>query len=297
MIEIRNVTKNFGDVKAVSSLSISIQTGIVGLVGENGAGKSTLFRLISDVLTPDEGEILIDGEKNTLPNIKKNLFFLPDDPYVPLRYTINDVLSFYEIFYDIDLEQCNQLIDQLTLPRNRRVADFSKGMKRQLFIAIALSVNCQYLLLDEAFDGIDPITLETVKKGLINQSITHGKTIIIASHNIDSLTRLADRIILLYKGKLSESKDVNDLGNSLVKYQLIAPTQISINDLRNLGIDVVSLNIVGSITNIVVVDKQENEAIIREHYTPTLFEKIPLDQNELVTMELLLARSKNANEQ
>ena len=97
MIEIKNLVKTFGSVRAVDDLSITINSGINGLIGENGAGKSTLLRLISDVYQPDSGEIIIDGIRNNDISAKKEVFFLPDNPYAPHNSAVMQTFEFYSI--------------------------------------------------------------------------------------------------------------------------------------------------------------------------------------------------------
>lgn len=293
MIEIKNLTKRFNNLTAVSSLSINFEKGITGLIGENGAGKSTLFRLIADVLIPDEGGIKIDSLSNSDPIAKADLFFLPDDPYVQYQYNIDQILSFYETFYELDREKCNRLIDDLSLPRNRRVLDFSKGMRRQLFLAIALSVKAHYLLLDEAFDGVDLLTLEIIKHELIKASIDEEKTIIIASHNIESITQLVDRVVLLYKGKLAQEKEAQDMGQNFVKYQILSSLPVVKEAIEKEGFEVISVKNTGSINTIVLVEKEGIEDMLNNFFKPSLLEKIPLDQSELVSMEMLLAKQRS----
>ncbi|MCR4697885.1 MAG: ABC transporter ATP-binding protein [Bacilli bacterium] len=292
MLEINSLSKSFADVKAVSSLTLNIKPGINGLVGENGAGKSTLLRIISGVIRADEGDVKIDEYPCESKEAKAKVFFLPDDPYAPRRYNIKQVVDFYSNFYDINLSKFNNILSRLELPENKRVTDFSKGMKRQLFLALAMSIKCDYLLLDEAFDGIDPVTLDLIKQELIRLTEDENKTIVIASHNIESLTQLADHFILLYKGKLSTQEEISDIGNDLVKYQILTKHTLTEQSLISCGIDVVSLKKVGSLYNIVALNDEEIEHKLVDLYQPSLLEKIPLDQDEIVTMEMLLARKK-----
>ena len=102
MIEIKNLTKVFDSVVASNRLTLTIDKGIYGLVGENGAGKSTLFRLISNVIHQDAGEILIDGIPNTEKEAKEKIFFLPDNPYIKPFQPIPAIINFYKSFYEID---------------------------------------------------------------------------------------------------------------------------------------------------------------------------------------------------
>ena len=170
MIEIRELTKTFGDVKAVNNITLSIHTGVNGLVGENGAGKSTLLRVISDIYNKDNGEILIDDLPYNDLASKKNLFFLSDTPYFPSSGTAKQTFDFYATLFDLDKEAYEKLLEKLSLPMNRKLSTFSKGMRRQIFLAIALSAKAKYILLDEAFDGLDPVVLDTIKQEIIKNA-------------------------------------------------------------------------------------------------------------------------------
>lgn len=290
MIEIKNLVKTFGSVRAVDDLSISINSGINGLIGENGAGKSTLLRLISDVYQADSGEIIIDGVPNYKVMAKKDVFFLPDNPYAPHNMAVSQVFEFYSTLFDLDKEKFMAIMDRLSLPTDRKVSTYSKGMRRQLFIAIALSSNAKYALLDEAFDGLDPLVLATVREEIIKDA--DRKVYIVSSHNISSLERLCDSFILLSKGRVGKNGDVEHLGENFVKYQILVKGALEQKDLEALSYRVLSFKKVGSICNVVFHDKID-ESIIRNKMDVILLEKIAIDPDELIALEMLDARKEN----
>lgn len=290
MISIVGLTKTFGEVKAVDNLSIAINDGVYGLIGQNGAGKSTLLRLISGVLQQDEGKILVNLHPSNTKEAKETLFFLPDDPYAPNKSNIAGVYAFYDAYYEMDKEHFEKLIDTFELPRNKRVNTFSKGMKRQLFLAIAFSVKCENLLLDEAFDGLDPLVLETVREEILEKR-NLGKTVLISSHNLSSLEKIADKFIVLYKGHVSKEGQSEDIGEEMVKYQALFKEDVSSKDLEALGYYVISFKKVGSITNFVLKGDKDVDAII-DKYKPPLIENIPLDPEEILALEMALAKKE-----
>lgn len=290
MIEIKNLVKTFGSVRAVDDLSITINSGINGLIGENGAGKSTLLRLISDVYQPDSGEIIIDGIKNNDISAKKEVFFLPDNPYAPHNSAVMQTFEFYSTLFDLDKDKFMEIMNKLSLPIDRKVSTYSKGMRRQLFIAIALSSNAKYALLDEAFDGLDPLVLATVREEIIKDA--DKKTYIVSSHNISSLERLCDSFILLSKGRVGKNGDVEHLGENFVKYQILVKGQLEQKDLEALSYRVLSFKKVGSLCN-VVFRGEIDESIIRNKMDVILLEKIAIDPDELIALEMLDARKEN----
>ena len=289
MIEIRNLTKKFPGVIAVNNLSLDIHPGINGLVGENGAGKSTLLRLISGVFNEDEGTIFIDGKDHNQKEAKSNLFFLCDDPYCPNGATVKEIVTLYSSLSDLDEDKFYSLLNQLGLPKDRRVSTFSKGMKRQLFLCLSLAMKAEYILLDEAFDGLDPIVQDVVKQDIIDNS--SSKTFLISSHNLSSLERLCDNFILLSKGRFTKGGGVEDLGRNFKKYQIIFKEKISESDLLDKGIKVVSYKQIGSISYL-VTEGEDDEQIIKDVFDPTLIENVAIDNEEIIRLEMIVGRKE-----
>ena len=293
MIEIKNLTKKFGNKTAISNLTIDIDKGLIGLVGHNGAGKSTLFRLISGVYQPTEGEILIDGNASTTKAAKEKIFFLPDDPYAPAGADIKETFNFYNTFYDIDIAKFNSLIKAFNLPWDKKVRVFSKGMRRLLFIALTLSVNCEILLMDEAFDGLDPVVLETVKYHIL-KIYEENRTIVLSSHNVSALEKLVDKFIVIHEGRLSGDGSLDFLGETFEKYQALFNKECSEETLKNHGLKIISYRKMGSIYNFVIVNQNRDDvAGLLADLEPTLLENIPIDANEIILLQMLSARKED----
>ena len=290
MISIKNLTKTFGSVKAVNDLTIDIYPGINGLIGENGAGKSTLLRLISDVYQQDNGEITVDELSNKDISVKNNIFYLSDNPYAPHSMNVEQVYDLYATLFDLDRNTFEGIMKKLKLPFDRKVSTFSKGMRRQFFIAIALSAKAEYVLLDEAFDGLDPLVLDVIKQEIIKEA--DHKTYIISSHNISSLERLCDNFILLSKGRCKKNSDMEHLGENFVKYQILTKEEIKEEDLQAVAIRTLTFKKLGSIYNIVTYGAID-EVKLKEKYHVILCERIPIDPDELIALEMLNARKDN----
>ena len=290
MISIKNLTKTFGPVKAVNDLTIDIYPGINGLIGENGAGKSTLLRLISDVYQQDNGEITVDELSNKDISVKNNIFYLSDNPYAPHSMNVEQVYDLYATLFDLDRNTFEGIMKKLKLPFDRKVSTFSKGMRRQFFIAIALSAKAEYVLLDEAFDGLDPLVLDVIKQEIIKEA--DHKTYIISSHNISSLERLCDNFILLSKGRCKKNSDMEHLGENFVKYQILTKEEIKEEDLQAVAIRTLTFKKLGSIYNIVTYGAID-EVKLKEKYHVILCERIPIDPDELIALEMLNARKDN----
>ena len=293
MINIKNLTKIFSpDVIAVNNLTINVKQGVNGLVGENGAGKSTLMRLIADVYDIDQGQILIDGVSHTDKEAKNNLFYLSDSPYFNKNSTAYETAVLYSSLFEMDLDKYTSLFNKLSLPLNRKISTFSKGMRRQMFLCIALSMKAKYLLLDEAFDGLDPLIQEIVKEEI--NILAKEKTIVLSSHNLASLQGLCNNFIILSKGKFKKEGSAQDLGKQYTKYQILFNTSVREEDLKNIGVNVISFKQIGSIVHI-VIDSESDAEIIKEKYNPQIIEKISLENDEIIALQILLSK-KGDNE-
>ena len=291
MIRIERVSKNFDSIRALDGLDVVFPSGVTGLVGQNGAGKSTLLRAISSIYRIDEGAIYIDDFPAGSKQGKERVFFLSDNPFCPSGADSDGVYEFYDSLFEIDREKFDRLFALFGLPKKQAVATFSKGMKRQLFIAIALSVKAENLLLDEAFDGLDPLVVDAIK-GEIVQEASEGKTIVISSHNILALQHLADRFVILNKGKLAKEGENEEIGQEFVKFQAAFKTPISEQNIADLGYKVVSFRNIGSVSHFVLLSNGDAKTRIEEELKPLFIETVPLEPEEVIALEMLSARKE-----
>jgi ABC-2 type transport system ATP-binding protein len=209
MIKIENLTHSLGENTVLEGLDLNISDGtILGLVGINGAGKSTLLRLMAGVYKADKGSITYDGESPEKEKTRERIFFLPDDPYFTGQATMKSVLKMYKTFYKIDLGFYEKFIKEFALDENKPLRTFSKGMRRQAYIAIALAIRPKYLLLDEAFDGLDPLARHRVKSELIRMVEDDGATVVISSHSLRELEDFCDSFAVIDGKRVSSSGDI-----------------------------------------------------------------------------------------
>lgn len=296
MIEIRNLNKSFEENHAINNLSCTLKEGIYGIVGQNGAGKSTTLRIISNVFYKDDGEVNVNGFDSTSLESRKEIFFLPDNPYFKSKNNLESVFNLYNDFYDIDKEKYFSLIKKFGLPLNQRLSNFSKGMRRQAFVALALSTKTKILMMDEPFDGIDPLVIEEIKNDLLKEK-ENGRLILLSGHNITTLERIVDSFIVISKGKVATMGTSDELSSTLNKYQAFFKNEISIEDLKDYGINVITFKKVGSIYNFVVREnKVDVIEVIKNNFDPILLETIPLDSDEIIAVQMLIAKEDNSNE-
>ena len=172
MIEAIELVKRFGETIALRAMNASVEEGSVyGLVGTNGSGKSTFLRLLAGVYYPDGGRVQIGGE-DAYENerLKDSLFFVPDELYFFPQSTMEEMAHFYAGQYSgWDWEYYRKLCGIFPIGNKTRLNTFSKGMQRQAAILLALSARCKYLLLDEAFDGLDPVMRGAVRRLLADE--------------------------------------------------------------------------------------------------------------------------------
>ena len=166
MIELKNIDKTFQNIHAIDHVTASISEGMIfGLVGSNGAGKSTLLRLISGILKPDDGALLVDGQpayENR--EAKENICFLSDSAYFFPNATPAVMRDYYAMVYpQFDSKAFDSLAEKLDITLTRKLNTFSKGMKKQVSLLLGLCTGTKYLLCDETFDGLDPVMRQAVK--------------------------------------------------------------------------------------------------------------------------------------
>lgn len=281
IIKADHIKKKLGKTMALNDLSFEVKEGIVGLVGRNGAGKSTLLRAMSGVYSLDGGTLTCDDVPISLQKPPKGTFFLPDDPYYPSRLTLLGLYEFLSLYYQLDKEALLSLAGSLGLPTDKFISSFSKGMRRQAYLAAALSVDARLLLLDEAFDGLDPLALEKVKGMIIDRYAGQDKIVIIASHNIVSLERLSDTFLLIDGGNLSENGSSEEIAKGLRKIQVVFALPASQGDLEALGIDVIGYRAQGAMVEFMTHSEDAIE-LIRERYAPPYINLAPLSSTEII---------------
>ena len=282
MIEIQGLKKSYGTKLVLDGVHLTVPDGAkFGLVGINGAGKSTLLRLIADVLRPDEGVILLDGESVT-GNAKKReeLFFLPDDPYYASGTTIAKLIDLYRTFYPFDRALFDKYASAFGLQLLTPIRNFSKGMKRQAFAALALACRPRYLLLDEAFDGLDPLARLELKRGLIEQE---DCTVLISSHSLRELEDICSGFALLDGGTIADAGDIHDALGKVHKFQFALEREVRREDIP---FECLSFEAEGRVAKIIVRGEAEYIMRMLEALHPLFVEEIAVDFEELFLCEV-----------
>lgn len=205
MLTIDHLKKYYDNFLALEIENLKIETGsIFGLVGVNGSGKSTLLRTISGVFFQEEGQILLDGEKIfNNEEIKRKILFIPDALLANNKVSIDSIFDLYSTFYEIHKEDYLKYLKIFDLPEKGILGKFSKGMARRVYLSIALASKAKVLLLDESFDGLDPLGKKIFKEELKKKKMEEDITVVISSHSLRELEDTCDSFCILKNGKAS----------------------------------------------------------------------------------------------
>ncbi len=287
MIELKGVTKKFEDFTALDNADLEIPTGTAfGLLGSNGAGKSTILRLLSGIYSAECGTVKIDGEE-VFDNaaVKEKVFFVNDETVQFSGMSLRDMKDYYKGFYpNFSEEIFEKLRETVKLPLDKKVDKFSKGMKRQAIVITGLACCTDYLLLDEAFDGLDPTMRIIVKRMIVDAMLDRELTTVISSHNLKEINEICDRAALLHQGKIVFSRDLDSLKGDIHKVQAAFPQGCEKEDLADL--EILHFEKQQSITYLIVKGDIDTVRAKLNEKDPVVMDIIPLTLEEIFIYEM-----------
>jgi ABC-2 type transport system ATP-binding protein len=206
MLEVKNLTKKFGNLTALDDLSFTAENGeIFGIIGRNGAGKSTTFRIILKIIEQTKGEVLYNGEKITEKTLDK-IGYLPEEGSLIPTYTVQELCEYYGGLKLIKPEEIHSRLTMwleefhISEYMNNKIKNLSKGNRQKIQFIISVLHNPELLILDEPFSGLDPISVEELKSAILKLK-NEGKTIIFSSHRMEHIESLCKNIVIIEKGK------------------------------------------------------------------------------------------------
>ena len=287
MIEIRHLSHTLGKNIILDDVNLTIpDSTVMGLVGIHGAGKTTLLRLMSGVYLPDKGKIFYDGDREPCDEkTRQDIFFLPDDPYYTMNATGKSMREMYKIFYPrFDDTVYWRFLEEYGLDEKKPIRTFSKGMRRQLYIAIALAARPKYLLHDEAFDGLDPLARKSFREAINKYVDEEDTTVIISSHSLRELEDFCDMYALIDAKTVSSSGDIADRVSRLCKFQLAFIGDIPELALR--ALPSVSLDIQGRFVRIIMEGDRDECAAKLNALSPAVIDEMPMNFEEAFIHEV-----------
>ena len=211
LVSIKDVSKKYEKKAVLKDINLDIPSGkIIGLLGKNGAGKTTLIKLINDLLTPDSGEILVNGNKIGVES-KKVISYLPERTYLNKQMRVSEVLEYFSDFYDnFDIKKAKKLLKDLDLDINQKLSKMSKGMQEKVQLVLVMSRNADLYILDEPLGGVDPATRDYILDTILS-NFNEGASVIISTHLISDIERILDEVIFIDKGKIILQEDADKL--------------------------------------------------------------------------------------
>ncbi|MFK2826049.1 ABC transporter ATP-binding protein [Bacillus sp. B190/17] len=287
MITAEKVSKRFGRYDAVKDVSIHVKKGsIYGLLGSNGAGKTTFLKMVTGIIRPDQGITKVEEVPvYENPKTKERVLFIPDQPYFFQQATLMQMSAFYEKVYERwNGGRFRQLYEHFSLDPHRKLSRMSKGMQRQAAFILTLSVMPDVLVLDEPFDGLDPVIRQQVKNLLIQDVSEREMTILVSSHNLREMEDFCDSVGVMHKGGLLFERDLEELKTDVCKVQVAFRKMPDPSFLD--GMNVLHDEKRGRVLTCIVRGQEEEIYRYVQTFEPAIFDILPLTLEEIFTYEM-----------
>lgn len=286
MLVIDQLCKNFGKKEVLKNLNLEVKEGsIFGLVGVNGAGKSTLLRCIAGVYEPDAGSVCFnDCDTYADKEIRNDIAFVSDEQYYPVGATIRSMKVFYSSIYTFYEEEYQKYLKMFQLDEKASILNLSKGNKRRVSLLFALSLKPKLLLLDEAYDGLEPLVRYKFKQCLTQMIEDSQVSVIISSHNLKELEDICDSFGILEDGRMMSYGDLLTSKEMVNKYQVVFETEKNREDFRDL--DILHFEKEGRVIRLVVRGEKEEVEKTLQSMHPVLLDTLQVNFEELFIYEL-----------
>ena len=281
MLEMKNVTKAFGKLKALDDLTMTVPKGSVyGLVGPNGAGKSTAIRLMTGIYRPDSGTVTLEGMPvYENPVNKLRMGYIPDDIFYFPSASMEEMRKFYKSIYpQFDDALYEKLFEAFQLPRKSPIRRFSKGMQKQAAFHLSLCTHPEMLILDEPVDGLDPVMRRQVLSLILSDVAGNGTTVLISSHNLRELEDVCDHVGIMDHGRMLLERNLADMQGATHKLQLVG-------DVPE-GLEVLHESQAGRLKTLIVRGSAQEISLKVSASAPVYFDVLPLSLEEIFIYEL-----------
>ncbi len=288
MIKAENVTKSFGNFKALNGMNLHAEKGSVyGLIGPNGAGKTTFIKTLMGIYRPDCGKITVDG-KSVYENvdIKQRLIYICDDLFYYPTYSILETAKYYAGLYpEWSWDDFNKLREIFKIDVKRKVRRLSKGMQKQVAFWLGMCARPDVMILDEPVDGLDPVMRRNVWKLMLQAVNDRKMTVLVSSHNLRELEDVCDHVGIMFDGKVVIEKSLDDVSGNIHKLQIAFPDG-KLPEALEKSLTILDKSGFGSV-NILIVkgDAYEIEQLVAS-YSPVVADILPLTLEEVFIYEL-----------
>ncbi|MBQ3791653.1 MAG: ABC transporter ATP-binding protein [Clostridia bacterium] len=207
----RNLVKSYHGTPALSGINLEIPKGrVVGLLGPNGSGKTTLIKLLMGMLTPDSGEILIDG-RPVSEITKSYVAYLPDKDFLPQGKTVRQALDFYcDFFEDFRRDRAERMLENLGILPDQKIKTLSKGNQEKAGLILTMSRDARLFLLDEPIAGVDPATRDYILNTIIS-NYSENATVLLSTHLISDVEPILNDVIFLNRGEITLYGEADEL--------------------------------------------------------------------------------------
>lgn len=239
MLKVKNITKSYGDFKAVDNLSFEVNEGeIFGLLGANGAGKTTTFRMIMNLIDPDDGSITLNNKKINY-DITDRIGFLTEERSLLLKLTVKELMIYYGRLKSMTEEEIIKELDywldkfKITEYKNKKIKELSKGNKQKIQFISSIINKPDLLILDEPFSGLDPINIDMFIDA-INQIKKQGTMIIFSSHQMNHVELFCEKLIIMDHGKVILSGYLKDIKKSYSERKILLKADTSVTELEKI---------------------------------------------------------------
>ena len=282
MLKVKDFCLEYDNNEILHNINFSLEKGkILGLIGPSGVGKTSLIKSLVGIYKGNSGSITYNNE-DIYDNVKvkKHIAYVPDEQSGFYLITLKNIIEFYKAAYEnFNYEKFYKINKIFKIPLNKRFLQLSKGMKMRVSLMVALSLDCELLVLDEPLSGLDPILKNKVLQIIKNEVEDKNKSVIISSHNLIELERFCDDILIINNGKVEYSNSLKGIKENFKRYQIAFDMPVYKEDLYFPGI--ININQVGRVFTIEMDGKFNEFKSYIEKYKPLFIEEINLNLEEI----------------